>query len=141
MSTISHISLHSGFLKVSCYRSAGDGTLSEEFQTPVAVAVHLLDPAVSATPMTPAESETKEIEVKEEPQSSQDTGANVSQILDWQRGLTGLIYRLALSTDVIDDRFSRGSDSSDEDWGVVGVPCVLSEPVVAFFYKSEHTRE
>ena len=62
------------------YRSCGEGTLSEEFQTPVAMAVHLLDPAVSATPMTPAESETKEVEVKEEPQSSQDTGLNVSQI-------------------------------------------------------------
>lgn len=82
MSGILHISLHN-FLKVSIFRSAGDGALLEEFQTPVAVAVHLLDPAVSATPMTPAESETKEMKVKEVSQSSQDTGANVSQALDW----------------------------------------------------------
>ena len=67
--------------KLGGCRSSEDGALSEEFQTPVAVAVHLLDPAVSATPMTPAESETKETEVKEELQGSQDTGANVSQIL------------------------------------------------------------
>lgn len=66
------------FPEVSGYRSSGDGTLSEEFQTPVAVAVHLFDPTVSATPMTPAESETKEVEVRGEQQSSQDTGANVS---------------------------------------------------------------
>ena len=44
----------------------------------MAVAVHLLDPAVSATPVVPAESETKETEVKDEPQNSQDAGANVS---------------------------------------------------------------
>lgn len=44
----------------------------------MAVAVHLLDPAVSAAPVVPVESETKETEVKEEPQSSQDAGANVS---------------------------------------------------------------
>ena len=62
-------------------RSSGDGTLSEEFQTPVAVAVHLLDPVSSAAPMVPAESETKETEAKEESQSGQDTGANVSQNL------------------------------------------------------------
>lgn len=78
MSTILHISLYFSFLKISGYRSIGDGTLSEEFQAPMAVAVHLLDPAVSATPMTPAESETKEMEMKEESQSSQDTGTNVS---------------------------------------------------------------
>jgi hypothetical protein len=108
-----HISLHSGFLKVGGYRCDEDGTLSEEFQTPVAVAVHLLDPAVSASPMTPAESETKEMEVKNEPQSNRDTGANVSQILDWLRTLTGLIYRLAFSTDVIGDHFSRRNNSSD----------------------------
>ena len=64
------------------YRSPGDGAVSEEFQTPVAVAVHLLDPAISATPMAPAENETKETEVTEEPQNRQDTGANVSQIWD-----------------------------------------------------------
>lgn len=48
----------------------------------MAVAVHLLDPAVSATPMAPAESETKESEVTEEPQGGQDTGTNVSQVQD-----------------------------------------------------------
>ena len=64
------------------HRNYGDGTLSEEFQTPVAVAVHLLDPAISAAPMAPAESETNETEAKEEPQGGQDTGANVSQIHD-----------------------------------------------------------
>lgn len=48
----------------------------------MAVAVHLLDPAVSVTPVTPADNETKETEVKEEVQHSQDTGANVSQIYD-----------------------------------------------------------
>jgi len=62
------------------HRSSGDGDLSEEFQTPVAVAVHLLDPAVSVNPMAPAESETNETEAKEEPQGSQDPGTNVSQI-------------------------------------------------------------
>lgn len=73
--------------------------LSEEFQTPVAVAVHLLDPAISATPVTLVESEPKETEVKEEPQSSQDTGANVSQIQgDLRCGpLLWGIYRLGFS--------------------------------------------
>jgi hypothetical protein len=62
----------------------------------VAVAVHLLDPAVSATPIAPVESEAKETEVKEEPQSNQDVVTNVSQILDdLRRGpLLGHIYRL-----------------------------------------------
>lgn len=93
MGIILYRSSHSGFLTVSG-RSSGDGTLSEEFQTPVAVAVHLLDPIVSATPMAPVESETKETEVKEEPQGSQDTGANVSQIQDdiWYGTLLGHIY-------------------------------------------------
>jgi len=59
-------------------RSSGDGTLSEEFQAPVAVAVHLLDPAVTASRMSPSESEAKETGVKEEPQSSQDTGPNMA---------------------------------------------------------------
>jgi hypothetical protein len=115
--------------------------LSEEFQTPVAVAVHLLDPAVSATPMTPAESETKEMEVKEEPQNSQDTGTNVSQIFDWQRTLTGLIYRLAHS-----DRCHRRPLLPKQQLlrlglGVIGFPWVLSEPAVTLFHKGEHSRE
>ena len=52
----------------------------------MAVAAHLLDPAVSPTPMASVESETKETEVKEEPRNSRDTGANVSQIQDDQIG-------------------------------------------------------
>jgi hypothetical protein len=65
----------------------------------VAVAVHLLDPAVSATPIAPVESETNETEAKEEPQNSQDTGGNVSQIQDDLRCgprceiLTDLVFR------------------------------------------------
>jgi len=70
----------------------------------VAVAVHLLDPAVSATPMTPAESETKDVEVKEEPQSSQDTGVNVSQIRDI---IYGVGPRYEIFTDWVFWRFSR----------------------------------
>lgn len=62
----------------------------------MAVAAHLLDPAVSPTPMASVESETKETEVKEEPRNSRDTGANVSQIQDDPRcGISlGDIYRL-----------------------------------------------
>ena len=62
----------------------------------MAVAVHLLDPAVSAVPLAPAESETKESEVKEEPQGSQETGVNVSQIQDdsWCGAPLGVFNRL-----------------------------------------------
>lgn len=77
---------------LTVYRCPGDGILWEEFRTPVAVAVHLLDPTVSATPITPVESEASE--GKEEPPSNQDAGANVSQIPDWCGALTGEIDRL-----------------------------------------------
>ena len=69
----------------------------------MAVAVHLLDAAVSPTPVASAESETKESEMKEEPQNSQDTGANVSQIQDDLR--CGLCYEIF--TDLVFRHFNR----------------------------------
>ena len=62
----------------------------------MAVAVHLLDPAVSATPIAPVESETKESEAKEDSQSNQDAGTNVSQTQVNLRcgALLGDIHRL-----------------------------------------------
>ena len=80
------------------------------------VAVHLLDPAVSATPIAPVESETKETEVKVEPQSSQDARTNVSQIQGDLR--CGLVVRylpigfFGISTDGINYGFSRSNYSS-----------------------------
>jgi hypothetical protein len=118
--------------------------LPEEFQTPVAVAVHLLDPAVVATPITPAESEAKEAEVKEEPQNNQDTGANVSRIPVISSG-TVVFDRTTLpvgvSTDVIDVRFSRNDDSSGEGRRTVGFSWVVSKPIIALFYEGEHPHE
>ena len=83
----------------------------------MAVAVHLLDPALSAIPMLPAESETNESEAKEEPQGGQDTGVNVSQIHDnlWRGTLLGThlpIGFLAFRTDDINGSFSRSNYSS-----------------------------
>ena len=108
----------------------------------MAVAVHLLDPAVSATPIAPSESEINEAETKEEPQGGQDTGANVSQIRDNLGCWDIFTYWLfGIRTDDINDNFSRSNYSSGQGRWFVGLPWVLPKPVVALLDKGEHPHE